>query len=109
MNIASWFAAYRLLADELKRERLAHAETQRKWEEERRTLIDGVARAANRQPVFDRPAPPKENEQQIVAFGPTMSDWRAADKERKEQQAIVLRRAQEARDNGRHVEIPEIS
>lgn len=107
MNIAALFSSYKLLAAELERERTAHAATIKRAEEKERQLTDGLMRAINKTPVYDRPDPVPVSNVPAVAFGPTMSLQRQEAKE-SEREAGIIQRAEEARRNGQKVDIPVI-
>jgi hypothetical protein len=78
INIARWFAAYRLLEEQLKQERLAHAVTHQEAKEERQRLIDALARARGGSNVFAPLPPPEHPLLNKAAVGPTMTRARAA-------------------------------
>lgn len=82
MNIASWFAAYRIIEAELERERAAHAATRTEAAEERQKLIDGYAAATGRRPVFQQPpeVDPLERLINSPAVGPSATAAREAAK-----------------------------
>lgn len=103
-SVARLFSFTRLLEDELRRERVLRRRDQVKAERERQALTDALARASNKQAVFDRPEP--KPQPPGMAFGPTAIAAKRAMQEEEEQQKI-FERAQQAR-NGKSPAIPEI-
>lgn len=102
INIAEWFSFTR----ELKAQRDDLRQRVTELEDEKKLLIDALARASNKQAVFNRPEPKPTSNVPGTAFGPTAIAQRRALQEEEEQQRI-FERAESAR-NGNSPAIPEI-
>ena len=87
MNIARLFTAYRLLENDLDRERQAHELTRQEAKAERERLIDAFARARGASAVYAPPPPPEDPLISRPAVGPTMTAARAAARKIREERA----------------------
>jgi hypothetical protein len=99
LSIAYWFS----LTRELESQRDQLRERVRQLEVDNKLLVDGFARAAHKEPVFERVAVKPQSSVPSVAFGPSAVRARRA---AIDEEAAIIARAEVARNNG-HA-IPDI-